>query len=217
MPIGEGRELSFGTPEREKKYVVKDVTALREYLNNRQPSSMSLRGYRDCKHVVFRDGMLVDHGLDIEVSAPQNIGVMEGETLEGWAYRLTAEDSVHGKIMLKSAPDPEELSRGNRVSIEVPLELDSGRIVDFIEGCDIGYVIKWRYLVPLEDGVLLTVDEFQDSGGNRGYMVEVENPPTNLREILPSWVGSDVTNQDYTVFSFAKNGLPSEIVVDESE
>ncbi|MCA9392341.1 hypothetical protein KC614_04020 [candidate division WWE3 bacterium] len=60
----------------------------------------------------------------------------------------------------------------------------------------------------------LEVDEIQDSMGNIGYLVEVENPPDNLGEILPEWVGDDATTEEFTVYSFAKDGLPDTLRVE---
>lgn len=55
-----------------------------------------------------------------------------------------------------------------------------------------GYIDKYRYIVPLSDGLVCEVDEFM--GDNEGLVLaEVELPSENMQFVRPDFLGEEVT------------------------
>ncbi|MCA9392340.1 hypothetical protein KC614_04015 [candidate division WWE3 bacterium] len=132
---------SQASVETEKKFKVKDIVRLRELLDGREPDRMSLRGYRNCEHMVSDAGKLTDNELGIDCDLPIGVSIESG-SLQGWAYRLTFTSMTEGMAMLKSPPTEEGLEEGMRVAVEIPIKVAEEKVADFIEGCDVGYVLK---------------------------------------------------------------------------
>ncbi len=155
------------------------------------------QAYRDCRHVVAQDGKLVDIELGWVVGDAFD-GFVEGQILEGWAYRVQVNADGTGKLMLKS-PD---MGDGNvRTCWETqPMKLNREQTAVFLAICGEGRVTKTRYQIGL-----WTIDRIVDRFDTVGWMAEIENPFSDL--ILPDWVGQEVTSDNrFTVWSIAVNG-----------